>query len=340
MPSRHAINLQHRTVRLKASSISGIEFEVCISLCPATNGIVAEQSERHNVQGRGNLVCCTPGRHLHHDKAGRKAGCRKRGIFLLQAGTGAGDIPDGSRETQIMVYYVSKAFWLIAAPTSALVLISAIAALWAVLGSSKCAAWLAAAAACGLVIGAFTPIGVALLFPLEHRFMAFSAPDSQAPPDGIIVLAGAGDAGIDAVSALSREYPKARLTFSGFRATALERFARLGGDPARVYVESRPRTTSEDALYSAALLKPKPSERWLLVTLASHMPRAVGCFRVAGFEVEPHPVGFRTGGPSHLFSLDSTGSAAFFQLDVAAKEWIGLIAYGLMGKTDALFPAP
>src|SRR5262245_31965723 len=159
---------------------------------PATNGFVAEQSERHNVQGRGNLVCCTPGRHLHHDKAGRKAGCRKRGIFLLQAGTGAGDIPDGSRETQIMVYYVSKAFWLIAAPTSALVLISAIAALWAVLGNSKFQALLASAAACGLVIGAFTPIGVALTVPLEYRF-PFRQADSQAPPDGIIVLAGAGN---------------------------------------------------------------------------------------------------------------------------------------------------
>jgi uncharacterized SAM-binding protein YcdF (DUF218 family) len=238
-----------------------------------------------------------------------------------------------------MVYYVSKAFWLIAAPTSALVLISAIAALWAVLCSSKCAAWLAAAAACGLVIGAFTPIGVALLLPLEHRFVGFSTPDSQAP-DGIIVLGGSSYAGIDAVPALSREYPEARIIFSGFSADALDRFARLGGDPARVYVESRARTTSEDALYSAALLKPKPSERWMLVTLASHMPRAVGCFRVAGFEVEPYPVGFRTRGPSHLFTLDATGSAAFFQLDVAAKEWIGLIAYGLMGKTDALFPGP
>jgi len=105
-------------------------------------------------------------------------------------------------------------------------------------------------------------------------------------------------------------------------------------------VESRPRTTSEDALYSAALLKPKPGEKWLLVTLARHMPRAVGCFRVAGFEVEPYPLGVRIGGPSHLFTLEGIGSAALFQLDAAAKEWIGLIAYGLMGKTDALFPAP
>ena len=238
-----------------------------------------------------------------------------------------------------MTYFVSKLFWLITAPTSALVLISASAALWAVLGGSKCAAWLAAATGCGLVISAFTPIAAALAMPLEYRF-GFSPPDSQAPPDGIIVLGGSSLRGIDAVEALSRDYPEARIIFSGFSADALDRFARLGGDPARVYVESRPRTTSEDALYSAALLKPKPGERWLLVTLALHMPRAVGCFRLAGFEVEPYPVGFRTAGPSHLFTLDATGSAAFFQLDVAAKEWIGLIAYGLMGKTDALFPAP
>jgi hypothetical protein len=27
-------------------------------------------------------------------------------------------------------------------------------------------------------------------------------------------------------------------------------------------------------------------------------------------------------------------------LDIATKEWIGLVAYRLMGKTDALFPGP
>src|SRR6266849_1077685 len=190
-----------------------------------------------------------------------------------------------------MTYHVSKVFWLMAAPTNALILISAIAAVWAVLGSSKCAAWLAAAAACVLVIGAFTPIGLALTVPLENRF-AFSPPDSQAPPDGIIILAGGSNYAIDAVSTLSQDYPKARLTFSGFSAAdknLIKRLADLGVDPARInMVQSR--TTSEDALYSAALLKPKPSERWLLVTQALHMPRAVGCFRNAGFQVEPYPI--------------------------------------------------
>ena len=69
-----------------------------------------------------------------------------------------------------MIYYVSKVFWLIAAPTSALVLFSAIAAFWAALRSPNRVAWLAAAAACGLAIGTFTPIGIALTVPLESRF--------------------------------------------------------------------------------------------------------------------------------------------------------------------------
>jgi hypothetical protein len=69
-------------------------------------------------------------------------------------------------------------------------------------------AWLAAAVAGGPVIGVFTPIGIALSVPLEYRF-AFSPSDSQAPPDGIILLGGATIDGLKAVSALSQNYPKA-----------------------------------------------------------------------------------------------------------------------------------
>src|SRR5262249_24629146 len=54
----------------------------------------------------------------------------------------------------------------------------------------------------------------------------------------------------------------------------LKLFALLGGDPARIYMEPRPRTTFEDALYAAALLKPKLSESWFLVTSASYVARS------------------------------------------------------------------
>jgi uncharacterized SAM-binding protein YcdF (DUF218 family) len=240
-----------------------------------------------------------------------------------------------------MAYYLSKVFWLLAAPTSALILIAGTTTLWAVLGSSKCAAWLAAAAACGLFIGAFVPIGLALAVPLENRF-PFSRPDPHVPPDGIIMLPGGG-AGIDAVSKLSQDYPKARLTFCGFSAGGkdlIKRLVDLGVDPGRINTVPQSRTTSEDAYYSAALLKPKSNEKWLLVTAAMHMPRAVGCFRAVGFRVQPYPVEFTSRGRMGPFALFSTGSSALIQFDRAAKEWIGLVAYRLTGKTDALFPGP
>src|SRR5215469_13937282 len=112
-----------------------------------------------------------------------------------------------------MTYYVSKVLWLLAAPTSSLVLISGSATLWAALGNSKCATWLAAAATCALIIGAFTPIGLALTVPLEFRF---APSNSQAHPDGIILLGGSGLSGVTALAALSHDYSKARLIFSGF----------------------------------------------------------------------------------------------------------------------------
>ncbi len=122
--------------------------------------------------------------------------------------------------------------------------------------------------------------------------------------------------------------------------TLAKRLADAGIDAERLNMVSQSRTTAEDAHYSAALLKPRPHESWLLISAAMHMPRAVGCFRAAGFQVQPYPLEFVTRGRSGPFALFATGSSALIQLDRAAKEWIGLIAYRVMGKTDALFPGP
>jgi uncharacterized SAM-binding protein YcdF (DUF218 family) len=103
------------------------------------------------------------------------------------------------------------------------------------------------------------------------------------------------------------------LTFRGFSAgdeSLIKRFADLGGDPSRINMESQSRTTSEDALYSAALRKPKPSEKW---PSAMHMPRAVGCFPAVGFQVEPYPVEFMTSSPLGPFAGFATGSSALLQ---------------------------
>src|SRR5262249_36907509 len=245
----------------------------------------------------------------------------------------AGPVGRWCDRLDIVIYYISKISWVLAAPTSALILISATATIWVMIRRSQRAASLAVAVTSELLIGAFTPVGMELTVRLENRFM-FSQLEARVPPDGIIVLGGDTGAGIRALAVLSQNFPNARLTLSGYGETTdsgehpLKRFARFGGDPTRVNMETRSRTTAENALYSAALLKPKRSERWLLLTSALHMPRAVGCFRAAGFQVEPYPVEFRM--PLRPFAAFAPGSEALTLFDKAAKEWIGLVAYRLM----------
>src|SRR6266478_6390205 len=55
---------------------------------------------------------------------------------------------------------------------------------------------------------------------------------------------------------------------------------------------------------------PSLVRRWLLVTSAYHMPRAIGVFRKAGFPVEPYPVDWRTRGAEDMmrpFAVMSDG---------------------------------
>ena len=70
------------------------------------------------------------------------------------------------------------------------------------------------------------------------------------------------------------------------------------------------------------------------------MPRAIGAFRKAGFEVEAWPVDYRTPRRLTLARLPNSFPEGLRRIDRATREYVGLVAYYLTGRTDALFPAP
>jgi uncharacterized SAM-binding protein YcdF (DUF218 family) len=105
-------------------------------------------------------------------------------------------------------------------------------------------------------------------------------------------------------------------------------------------MERLSRNTLENAEFSRAMVNPKPGERWLMVTSAFHMPRAVGLFRKAGFAVEAYPADWKLGRGADLFTFSNIAGDGLARTDVAVREWMGLLAYWAAGKTDALLPGP
>ncbi len=215
-----------------------------------------------------------------------------------------------------------------------------------------------------LLLAGILPIGSFLRYTLEQRFPPWNP--ARGAPDGIIVLGGAinpllsriyGEPQMDesaervtAIPKLARAYPNARIVYSGGDPSLLATKGReadylsplldsFGVRRERVILENRARNTYENAVFTRDLVNPKPGERWLVVTSALHMPRAIGCFRRINFPVEAYPVDWR-GGPSFRFGLNFHIAAGLGRLDAAVHEWIGLLAYRLGGRTGEFFPSP
>lgn len=215
-----------------------------------------------------------------------------------------------------------------------------------------------------LALCGFTPLGGLLLEPLENGFSAW-VPTAD-PPTGIVILGGAtkpeisalrglpvSDIGVDRLitgATLAQRYPNARVIYSGGSPElrpndlreadyALKILSDLGVPTKRIEVEGKSRNTAENAAFSRALASPAPGDRWLLVTSAYHMPRAVGLFRKADFPVEPVPTGWFTAGPTSWFDFGNFGPSMLL-VHIASREWIGLAVYRVLGKTDALLPSP
>lgn len=264
-----------------------------------------------------------------------------------------------------MFFVVSKLFWALVEPFDLLLVLGLVGVALTFTRWSRAGCGLCIAAILLLAILCFSPLGSLLLRPIEDRF-PLTKPDFPQPA-GIIVLGGALNEDMTAARhetalmplgerltagvVLARRYPGARLIFTGgsssLRPTGADEAAgvralwlSLGVDPARMIFETKSRNTWENALFTRALIHPKPDENFLLVTAAWHMPRAMGVFRKLGYNVAAYPTDYMTLGDARDFAWPHLGMGELVMFQYALHEWIGLTAYRLTGKTSAWFPAP
>lgn len=257
-------------------------------------------------------------------------------------------------------FLASKIIWALISPDSLIVILGVSAWIAGILKWQRASRALLGSCALLLVLIGFFPVGEWLIAPLENRFTTNAALPSEV--DGIIVLGGALSplmsniwqqpevgGGADRLTNflyLARLYPNAQLVFTGGSGAVTEQefkeaemaqilFDQLGLAERAIIYESESRNTSENARNSKQLVTPENDENWLLVTSAFHMPRSVGVFCQEQWIVQPYPVDHYSQ-KGNLLRLDFSFGDNLSVLRIAIREWVGLIAYRISGRTDRL----
>lgn len=267
-----------------------------------------------------------------------------------------------------MPFTLSKMLALLAQPSS-LAILSILAGLWMTRGAreSRLGRGLSWGGVLALILGGLAPVGNLLVLPLEQRFASVPAPLPGDRVDGIILLGGfedgwvsSGRGGLGVNEAAERvteglrlalRHPQARVVFTGGVGGLLARNVEAsepvgrflmdaGIAKERLVLENKSRNTYENAVFTRDLVKPAPGERWYLVTSAFHIPRSMGLFRKAGFDVIAYPVDYRTRGPEDMLRFFERIPQGLMRLDLGVNEWLGLFAYRALGRIDDVFPAP
>ncbi|MBA2588373.1 MAG: YdcF family protein [Alphaproteobacteria bacterium] len=206
----------------------------------------------------------------------------------------------------------------------------------------------------------YSPVTGWITTPLENRFLAKNLPSQV---NGLIVLGGA----VDTATTLARNvptltgeaermtefvrlaklYPRAKLVFAGGGGSqgspptmseadaARMFFIQQGLDAKRILFESTSQNTYENVLFAKSLARPKPEEKWILITSAQDVPRCVAVFRKLQWPIIPRAVAYKSDADNDLHLGSNLKS-----LDRSVHEWVGLLFYRLTGKSDELFPRP
>ena len=261
-----------------------------------------------------------------------------------------------------MFYFLGKIAWLLVTPSNALILLGLTGIAFQRLRHER---WqrrgrvLLVTTISALAILGLTPLSPFALSILEQRFPPLPA-SSQI--DGIILLGGGlnhcgdsecpdelNDSGQRLITAaeLARRHPDAPVIVSGGpresdgsseASVSAAMLQTMGVAAERIRIEDRSLSTSENARLTAALIGNSRTEHWALVTSAFHMPRAIGAFREAGVNVIAAPCNYRTHGRPGFLAIRASDALAI--TDIAAKEYFGLIAYYVSGRTSAVLPGP
>jgi len=205
------------------------------------------------------------------------------------------------------------------------------------------------------------PIGSYLIYTIEKEYHSnIKLPEKV---DGILILGGATNPLLyneyDQISLngsserlvesvfIIKKFDKAKVIFSGGAAilnrpdldhaqVAKSFYKKIGIEIDKIIFEDNSRNTYENIINSKKIASPKINENWLLITSASHMKRALLIANKNNWDLIPYAVDFKNIKEFKLIpNLNLLSNLNSFQH--GSHEWLGLVSYYLMGRTDKVF---
>jgi uncharacterized SAM-binding protein YcdF (DUF218 family) len=107
---------------------------------------------------------------------------------------------------------------------------------------------------------------------------------------------------------------------------------KCGVNPADIILENKSVNTYQNAKFTAELVRKKyPEQRLILLTSASHLPRAIACFEKQHLPVTPYGTDYMSKKRGFLWIQLIPSGYALEDAQTLLHEWIGYLTYKVMG---------
>tara|TARA_B100000575_G_scaffold259221_1_gene231308 strand:+ start:1248 stop:2027 length:780 start_codon:yes stop_codon:yes gene_type:complete len=259
-----------------------------------------------------------------------------------------------------MSFYFSKILWIIINPYNFFIIIALLAVTSYLLKLKKIYKFLFFFYFSFILLVSFFPIGKYLIHKLEKQYYNLEIPERI---DGIIILGGvtnvtlhndfnevnvndSAERLIESVPIIKNN-PDVTIIFAGGSGDMLNPnlnhakvvkafYEKTGVDTSRIIFETESRNTFENLLYSKEIAEPNHNNTWILITSAFHLKRSTLIAEKLEWKLHPYPVDFKVRKDFKFnISLDLLSNIVYFQN--ATHEWLGLLYYYFMGRTNKAF---
>ena len=262
-----------------------------------------------------------------------------------------------------MFFYLSKIFWIFFNPINILVILLIIGIFFQLI-NKKIYKKIYLINLILFILIVFLPTGTYMLWKLESKYPKPKIMNNKI--DGILILG----AGIDEFKTyqhqqvilndrieritesakLIKKFPNAKIIFSGGNGTfskpkieaselAKNFYKQMGVKTDKIIFENKSRNTYENLVFSKSFINNTKEEKWLLVTSAYHMKRAISVAKKLNLDFIPYPVDFML---NKNFNWKFWYHKIYFlnnmkDFQLASHEYIGLFAYYLTKKSNIMY---